>query len=142
MKKSLSSLALLTFCLITFSITVHAQNSQDSIRSQVETVDGNEYIGIIIQQNTQTIRIKTDKLGEISVPRTEVKRITPLSSIKTKGGTYWLDNPQATRYLWSPNAYNLKAGEGYYQNVWILFNQAVYGITDHFSRRLEIPLGH
>ena len=133
MKKFLPKLALLSVCLIFFSIISNAQNSQDSIKSQVETVDGNEYIGTILEQNTETIRIKTDKLGEISIPRIEVKRITQLSSIKSKDGTYWLDNPQATRYLWAPNAYNLKAGEGYYQNVWILFNQAVYGITDHFT---------
>lgn len=133
MKKSIAGFVFLTISLITFSMTAHAQTPQDSIRSQVETLDGNEYIGIILQQNTQTIRIKTDKLGEITIPRVEVKKITSLSSIKVKGGTYWLDNPQATRYLWSPNAYSLKAGEGYYQNVWILFNQTVYGITDHFS---------
>ena len=133
MKKTLSRLAFMTLCLITLSFISKAQNSQDSIKSRIETVDGNEYIGTILEQNTETIRIKTDKLGEISIPRAEVKRITQLSTLKTKDGTYWLDNPQATRYFWSPNGYNLKAGEGYYQNVWILFNQAVYGITNHFS---------
>jgi len=133
MKKTLSRLAFLTLCLTVLSITSIAQNSQDSIRSQVETLDGNEYIGIILEQNTQTIRIKTDKLGEISIPQVEVKRITQLSTTKSIDGTYWPDNPQATRYFWSPNGYNLKAGEGYYQNVWIMINQAVYGFTDHFS---------
>lgn len=133
MKKSLSMLAFLTLCLMTISLFSHAQTSQDSIKSQVETVDGNEYIGIILEQNTQTIRIKTDKLGEISIPRVDVKRITQFTSVKSKDGTYWLDNPQATRYFWSPNGYSLKGGEGYYQNVWILGNQVVYGITDYFS---------
>jgi hypothetical protein len=133
MKKYLFGLVFLTICLFALSITAHAQNPQDSIRSQVETVDGNEYIGIIIQQNTQSIRIKTDKLGEISIPRVEVKKITQLSSVKEKDGTYWLDNPQSTRYLWAPNGYSLKKGEGYYQNIWVLFNQAVYGITDHLT---------
>ena len=141
MKKSLSRLAFLTLCLITLSLISNAQTSQDSIRSQVETVDGNAYIGVILEQNTETIRIKTDKLGEISIPRGDVKRITPLTTIKTKDGTYWLDNPQATRYFWSPNGYSLKAGEGYYQNVWIMGNQAVYGITDYFSAGVGmIPL--
>ena len=132
-EKTLTGLAFLTLCLIAISLTSNAQSNQDSIRSQVETMDGNEYIGIIVEQNTQTIRIKTDKLGEITIPRIEVKRITQLASVKTKDGTYWLDNPQATRYFWSPNGYSLKAGEGYYQNVWILANQAVFGITDYFS---------
>ncbi|OFX57919.1 MAG: hypothetical protein A2066_05750 [Bacteroidetes bacterium GWB2_41_8] len=56
-----------------------------------------------------------------------------LGLVKAKDGAYWLDNPQATRYFWAPNGYNLKSGEGYFQNVWVLFNQAVYGFTDHFS---------
>ncbi|HAH22732.1 MAG TPA: hypothetical protein DCL77_03030 [Prolixibacteraceae bacterium] len=138
MKKSISGLVFLMLCLLSLSINVHAQNNQDSIRSHVETVDGNEYIGIILQQDSQIIRIKTDNLGEISIPRAEVKRITLLTSVKTKEGTYWLDNPQATRYFWSPNGYSLKAGEGYYQNVWILINQVTYGITNHFSAGVGI----
>ena len=127
-------------CLFLMALTPisNAQNSLDSIKNRVETTDGNEYIGIIIEQNTETIRIKTDKLGEISIPRIEVKRISQLSSVKAKNGTYWLDNPQATRYFWIPNGYSLKAGEGYYQNVWIMGNQAVYGITDHFTAGVGI----
>jgi len=133
MKKYLTRFVLLTSCLIVFSHLSKAQNNQDSIKSLVETVDGNEYIGIILEQTSETIRIKTDKLGEINIPRTEIRKISQLSSGKSKDGTYWFDNPQSTRYFWAPNAYNLKKGEGYYQNVWILFNQAVYGITDHIS---------
>ena len=133
MKKNLLEFVFLTFCLIGVSLFSGAQNSQDSIKSQIETIDGNEYIGIILEQTPETIRIKTDKLGEISIPRAEVKRITQLTSIKSKDGTYWLENPQSTRYFWAPNGYSLKKGEGYYQNVWILFNQAGYGFTDHLS---------
>jgi len=141
MKKELSRYILLVVFLISISISTHAQNSQDSIKYQIETVDGNEYIGIILKQTQEAIRIKTEKLGEISIPQSEIKKITQLSAVKSKDGTYWLDNPQSTRYFWAPNGYNLKAGEGYYQNVWILFNQAVYGFTDHFSGGIgTVPL--
>lgn len=133
MKKNLLECLLITICLIGVSLFTNAQNSQDSIKSQVETMDGNTYIGIILEQTNETISIKTDKLGEISIPRSEVKRITQLTVTKSKDGTYWLENPQSTRYFWAPNGYSLKKGEGYYQNVWIMFNQAVYGFTDHFS---------
>lgn len=133
MKKIPLRLAFLTLCLIFISVISNAQNEQDSIKSQVETTDGNTYIGFIVEENSETIRVKTDKLGTISIPRQDIKRINLLSAMQSKDGTYWLDNPQATRYFWSPNAYSLKAGEGYYQNVWILANQVIYGITDHFS---------
>lgn len=133
MKTSYPRLAFLSVFLLLFSLISTAQNSRDSIKSQVETLDGNEYIGIILNQTSESIRLKTDILGEISIPRSNIKRITQLSATKSKHGTYWLDNPQSTRYFWAPNGYNLKAGEGYYQNVWVLFNQAVVGLTDYFS---------
>jgi hypothetical protein len=40
---------------------------------------------------------------------------------------------QSTRYFWSPNGYGLKKGEGYYQNIWVLWNQFAYGLSDNFS---------
>ena len=111
-----------------------AQNNQDSIKYRVETTDGNEYVGKIIERSADKIRIKTEKLGEISILNADVKKISEVSSaIKKEDGTYWFDNPQATRYFWVPNGYSLKKGEGYYQNVWILGNQAIYGITNHLS---------
>jgi hypothetical protein len=141
MKKKMSILTLFLAFLISISISSNAQNSQDTTKYQIETVDGNEYIGTILNQTQEAIRIKTDKLGEISIPQSEVKKITQLAAVQSKDGTYWLDNPQSTRYFWAPNGYNLKAGEGYYQNVWILFNQAVYGFTDHFSGGIgTVPL--
>lgn len=133
MKKNMTKYLCLLLFFIGISLFSSAQNSQDSIKCQIETIDGNEYIGIIIEETSETIRIKTDKLGELNIPRSDVKRITQLGVVKTVGGAYWLDNPQATRYFWAPNGYNLKSGEGYFQNVWVLFNQAVYGFTDHFS---------
>jgi hypothetical protein len=132
MKKFLSIIILIVFAQV-YPLVSNAQNKQDSIKSRIETTDGNEYIGVITEQNAQKIRLKTEKLGEITILTTDIKSISEVAQIKAKDGTYWLDNPQSTRYFWSPNGYNLKKGDGYYQNVWILFNQAVYGFTDHFS---------
>ena len=132
MKNLVSVTVFLVFLILSPSL-IQAQNQQDSTKTRIETVDGNEYIGIILEQTSEKIRLKTDNLGEISIAATQIKKITPVNQLIAKDGTYWLDNPQATRYFWAPNGYNLKQGEGYYQNVWILFNQAVYGLTDHFS---------
>lgn len=132
MKNLVSVLVFFVFLILTPSFSF-AQNQQDSTKNRIETIDGNEYIGIILEQTSEKIRLKTDNLGEITISAFEIKKITPITQVLAKDGTFWLDNPQATRYFWAPNGYNLKKGEGYYQNVWILFNQAVYGLTDHFS---------
>lgn len=133
MKKILSISILLVAFMIIIPVLSNAQSKQDSIKSRIETKDGNEYIGIIKERSADKIRIKTDKLGEITILTADVKNITEVSPASLKKGTYWLDNPQSTRYFWAPNGYNLKHGEGYYQNVWILGNQAIYGLTNHFS---------
>jgi hypothetical protein len=41
--------------------------------------------------------------------------------------------PKSTRNLFSPTGYGLKAGEGYYQNIYVFFNMLNFGITDYFS---------
>jgi hypothetical protein len=136
MKKLLHCFILIVF-LSGLSISAKAQ-TQEQKKSRIETIDGNEYIGTILEQSAEKVRIKTDNLGEITILSSYIKRITAVEQTKAKDGTYWLDNPQATRYFWAPNGYNLKAGEGYYQNVWILFNQAAYGLTDHFSAGIGV----
>jgi len=137
MKNLLIELSLLV-ALTVLPLLSDAQNKQDSIKTRIETLDGNEYIGIIQEKTADKIRLKTEKLGEISILTSDIKKISEITQSIAKDGTYWLDNPQATRYFWTPNGYNLKSGEGYYQNVWILFNQAVYGFTDHFSAGVGI----
>lgn len=132
MKNLLAGFTLLV-SLIILPFFSDAQTKQDSIKTRVETIDGNEYIGIIQEKTADKIRLKTDKLGEITILTSDIKRISEVTQAIAKDGTYWLDNPQATRYFWAPNGYNLKAGEGYYQNVWVFFNQAVFGLTDHIS---------
>jgi hypothetical protein len=140
MKNLVSVTVFLVFLLLSPNLS-NAQNQQDSIKNRIETLDGNEYIGIILEQNSEKLRLKTDNLGEITIAANQIKKITPIDQLIAKDGTYWLDNPQSTRYFWAPNGYNLKRGEGYYQNVWVLFNQFAYGVTDHFSAGVgTIPL--
>ncbi len=132
--KNIITLLTLFFVFTFFhSVSSAAQNGQDSIKSKIETIDGNEYIGVILEKTNEKIRLKTESLGEIVILVTNVRNISEIKIVKGKDGRLWTENPQATRYLWAPNGFNLKKGEGYYQNAWILFNQVVYGLSDHFS---------
>lgn len=133
MIKKKNILPILVFFLLSLSYITNAQEVKDSIKVQIETIDGNEYIGYILSKTNESVEIKTDKIGVITIPQSEIKTISEINTKKAKDGTYWLDNPQATRYFWAPNGYNLKRGEGYYQNVWVLFNQVTLGVTNHFS---------
>jgi len=117
----------LWFCCL----TLFAQNENDQVK--IETIDGNEYIGKIVEENNDDLVLETESLGRITIKKVNVKTREIISVEKIKDGKYWFDNPQSTRYFWSPNGYGLKKGEGYYQNVWVLFNQVSVGVTDNFS---------
>jgi hypothetical protein len=122
--------------IIVFFLTIsfcYAQNQPDSITYHIETSDGNTYMGQILAQDSVKILFNSDKLGEINILIKDIKKMYPIDKKKLKGDKYWFDNPQATRYFLSPNGYGLKAGEGYYQNVWVMVNSFAVGVTDNFS---------
>lgn len=99
----------------------------------IETFDGNVFLGEITKEDSLLIVLKTQKLGEITVFKSDIRSQEKVNVQQIKDGKLWFDNPQATRYFWAPNAYGLKAGEGYYQNIYVLWNQFAYGVTDNFS---------
>lgn len=99
----------------------------------VETDDGNEFIGRIVKEDALAITLETEKLGEITISKSDIKTQKNIDTHQIKDGSYWFENPQSTRYFWSPNGYGLKKGEGYYQNIWVLWNQFSYGVTDNIS---------
>jgi len=122
--------------LFILSLTVSlcaAQDQGDTLSYYIQTTDGNSYRGQILAQDSLKILFNLERFGEHSFLKTEIKKLELIDKEKVVGDEYWRENPQATRYFFSPNAYGLKKGEGYYQNVWVLVNSFAVGITDYFS---------
>ncbi|MEM4261156.1 MAG: hypothetical protein QXG00_07980 [Candidatus Woesearchaeota archaeon] len=105
---------------------------QDSVYL-IKMTDGSLFYGKILWSNEKEIRLLTNNAGEITIQKSKIDKLELQHGIKTKSGEYWFKNPTSTRYLISPSAFNLKAGEGYYQNIWVLFHSAHIGIADFFS---------
>jgi hypothetical protein len=124
---------LLLFLFLVSAVSIQAQTNPDSLRYRIETNDGNNYIGTIVMQDATTITLRTDQLGVISLPKSNIRSMDLVSGTQGKDGSYWFDNPQSSRYFIQSNGYGVKAGEGYYQNAWIFFNQVNFGITDNFQ---------
>jgi len=122
----------LTVGLFLLMASTCSAQEQDTTVYRVETTDGNEFIGTIVSQDETQIILRTKEFGNITISKAAIKKMAPIKVSQMKGGTYWFENPQSTRYFWQPNGYGLKKGEGYYQNVWIFFNQVSVGITDNF----------
>lgn len=96
------------------------QESTDSLKMyRIETSDGNEYVGNILEIDSVLIKFKTYNIGVISIRRTDIIKIVDFKQEQFKDGSIWFENLQATRYFWAPNGYGLKEGEAYYQNMWV-----------------------
>ncbi len=113
----------------------YSQNipKDSTVMVSVEMNDGNEFTGRILSQSPESIELKTETLGVITLPKRLIKTIQPIRTSQIVAGEYWYDNPYATRYFFGPNGYGLRKGEGYYQNAWIFFNQVSYGFTNNFT---------
>lgn len=133
MKTSGLIFSIVLIFLITISLNVLSQPDKIDSLIRIETNDGNEYIGEIVSEDSLKVRINTEKLGEISILKKDIVRMVSPGITKKVDGEYWQENPQSTRYFWAPNGYALKPGEAYYQNVWVMFNQVVFGVTNNFS---------
>ena len=134
---NMKNITLRIICMALFLLIIQnyceAQDNSGSKVFLLETKDGNGYTGVVLASDTARVIFKEDKLGEITILRNEIKRMEPVDAEKIKNGKYWFGNPQSTRYFFSPNGYGLKKGEGYYQNVWVLFNSFAVGLTDYLS---------
>lgn len=123
-------------------IEIYAQeNEKKPVLIKIETKDGNEFIGEIVFEDETTIELQTTNFGKLTIKKSEIKKQSLVIATTIKDGDIWFRNFQATRHFWSPNGYGLKKGEAYYQNVWVLFNQASVGVNDYFSMGIGmIPL--
>lgn len=122
-------------CFIFFLVqSVLSQEIEDtSAIWRIETKDGNEFFGTILSKDSAVIHLKTKMLGVLSIPESYVLSCMQVYREFIKKGEVWMRNLQAARYFYSPNGFGLEKASGYYQNTWVLFNQASYGVSNYFS---------
>lgn len=124
---------LLFACLICIVnvIGLQAQNQPDFYK--VITVQKQTFVGELISEDDKSITLRTESLSRVTIERVNIESIEKISADRIKNSSYWFENPQSTRYFFSPNAIGLRKGKGYYQNTWVLFNNVNYGISNNLS---------
>jgi hypothetical protein len=128
----------LFFLIISFAMIVSSQVYGQVVHDttllyNIDTKDGNEFLGHIMYQDSSALVFKTESYGNIMISKDNVKKIELINQNQIKEGKVWTENYQDSRYFFSPNGYGLRKGEAYYQNVWVLYNQVSVGITKNFS---------
>lgn len=137
MIKIIKPITLLLFVLLTNKIISQEVKIKEPIDStktyRVELVDESVFVGNIIQKDSIRITMKTLSIPKVEMLISEIKKLDELDDSNFVDGKYWFPNPHSTRYLFSPSAFNLKGGEGYYQNTYLFLNSFNVGLMDNFS---------
>ena len=124
--------------LICAKATAQNQFSQFEFKEKVTyrifLNDDSELIGQFVEKTSTTLVLKTMALPRIEIPFASIKKIEEVAPENIKeDGSYWFPNPNPTRYLFSPSAFNLKRKQGYYQNTFLFFNSFNVGATDFLT---------
>jgi hypothetical protein len=94
--------------------------------------DGSIMRGTIVSENPQEISLATENTGTVNIKKDQIKSMVQLDQSNLKKGKYWFPNPNYSRYFIGPGM-QLKKGDGYYQNIDLLFNTVSFGLTNYFS---------
>ncbi|MFM7544050.1 MAG: hypothetical protein ACKO5I_05415 [Ignavibacteria bacterium] len=132
------------FAMITLVMSPELLGQAESLQQGIAAPDqislikikgdaGLTYVGTIIERNDKEIILLTEGKTKVHIPIETIQDIRSIPSSHFHDGEYWFPNPNETRYLYAPSAFNLKKGEGYYQNTYLFINSFNYGFTDNFS---------
>ena len=131
---------------------VFAQDTQSTTTNNTKYVrlilqNGGMYEGEVLEIDESTFLINTLQLGHMRITKTDIASITYISAdevgqMNMSSNRTGDINPQATRYFFAPSAMQLKKGEGYYQNAWLIYNQVSYGISNNLTIGMSMtPVG-
>ncbi len=125
-------IAIIVFGLLITSNTL-AQTNEVGKKYVYEFRDGTTIIGTFVKEEGGNIYINDVKGEEIYLPKVMVAQIHEVTNDNLRDGEYWFSNLHDTRYFFSPSAFGLEQGEGYFSHSYWMLWQAQYGITDEFS---------
>ncbi len=128
MIQNLRILAISVVILLSFSLRPAQSQESSNITHKVVKQNGVAFYGKIISQDAREILIETKDLGQIYIPKHEIRDITILEEGEkpSSGGLF------ATRYFLTTNGFPVKKGDNYVQ--WNLFGPDFqFGVADNFG---------
>lgn len=92
--------------------------------------DGTVLIGRILSQRGNHFNLKSASLGEVRVPASGINEIRCLNLEEISSSDLY-KNEHASRYFYAPSSIPMQKGEGYFQDIYLVFVSANYSITNH-----------
>lgn len=128
------TLSIIFICFFSLQNTFAQQDLFIGQLVELQTEDGNSYVGKVLSLTDSNISIETDALGEISLSRASIKKVIYKNeNAELDKNGFPIDYHNSTHYFINQSGYSLKKGQSYYENVGVFFNSYSVGITDNFS---------
>lgn len=93
--------------------------------------DGSTIIGELTEKGENEIKVTTD-VGDMTIPLLKIEKLSR-EAIEPYEKPRRFSNPNYTRLFFAPNGRTLKAGEGYFSDIYVLFPSIAYGLTDNIT---------
>ena len=113
---------------------VQAQTQRDTTKTYlIIKNDDSRYSGKIISEDAREVILLTQNLGEIAIPKHEIREIRELEEKELNAdGSIKASQTFATRYFLSTNGIGIDKGDSYI--IWNLFGpDAQFGVSDNVS---------
>ncbi len=129
----MKKITLISIMLLICLSTIFSQTNEIGKKYIYEFRDGTTIIGTFVKTESGNIYINDDNGEEVYIPKVMIAQTHQVTADNLRDGEYWFPNLHDTRYFFSPTAYGLKEGEGYFNNVYYLLWQFQWGVTDELS---------
>jgi len=116
-------------CLIVFSVFLLAQDSE---MVEIETQDGNIFLGMIVEESAEGYQLKTQDGIIINVPIESVKRLNKVETASVEGQV-WRADPNKSMYLFAPSAFPIEKHKAYCRDFCLFFPSYNRGFGNNFS---------
>lgn len=133
--KVLFSILFVLSCFMAMAQQPSYAQEQDTTKYLITRNNGVEYVGQIISDDGREILLKTEQLGNIYIPKSDVKSITKVDLQNDyRAGEFLGQGVFTTRYQFTTNAFPIQKGENY-----AMVN--LYGPEVHFSVAQNFSVG-
>ncbi|MDZ7718547.1 MAG: hypothetical protein U5K72_06995 [Balneolaceae bacterium] len=97
---------------------------------EVELRNGSIIKGSIISVSKDEVELQEEN-GRTFIELSRIREIRELDL--TRKGNQWFANPNYSRLFFSPTAQPLQKNSGYYQNIYVFFNNVAYAVSDNIA---------
>jgi len=101
-----------------------------SIQYSIFLNDGSIIIGMIRSFTNDKIELLSENIGSVNIVTKNVVQVYNSESIEIKS-TIPGENPHSSRYFYAPSAIPMEKGEGYFQDIYLLFVSANYAVSNY-----------